>query len=165
MKKKILALTLAAFTFGFVAANAQTQNETQKPCHEQVCKDKKECCKDKKDGFKKRGHKGEAMERQGNRAKLNPMSGIELTEQQKTQIANLREQQKADRKKDKEVAKENKAKMQEAYNAELAKILTPEQYKQYTANVENMKQMKEKKMEKVRQKMEAKRNGESIQKM
>ena len=66
MKKKILALTLAAFTFGFVAANAQSTNNA-------TCdKAQTECCK-------KEAKEG----KRADRSKYDPFAGIELTQEQK----------------------------------------------------------------------------------
>lgn len=149
MKKKILALTLAAFTFGIVAANAQTQSASDQAS----CKSKTECCKKEE---KKEGKKD--MKR-GERAKLNPFNGIELTQEQKSQIAALREQQKADRKKAKDAQKETKAKEREAYDAKIATILTPEQLAVYQSNRQAMKEAREQKAKKIKAKMSRKHGG------
>lgn len=151
MKKKILALTLAAFTFGIVAANAQNETTT-----DANGKAKTECCQ--KDG-KKCDKKGDKEARREARAKLNPFNGIELTAEQKAQLKDLKEQQKAGKKKTKEARQEERAAKAAAYDAEVAKILTPEQYQTYQANREAMKEARQKKMKKAKEKMARKHNG------
>lgn len=142
MKKKILALTLAAFTLGIVSANAQTQENGQTTAQEQVCKEKKECCKKIK-GEKGAKHAKKDFKR-GDRPKMNPFFGIELTEQQEAQVKQLREQQKAQREQNKNLAKEEKAKQREAFDAEMAKILTPQQFEVYQSNRQKLKEAKAK---------------------
>lgn len=143
MKKKILALTLAAFTFGFVAANAQSTNNA-------TCdKAQTECCK-------KEAKEG----KRADRTKYDPFAGIELTQEQKAKLSELRRQKKADKEKSENAKKEARAKQQEAYNAEIAKILTPEQYQTYESNQKAMKEARKQKMEKVKGKMKARKHGE-----
>lgn len=79
-----------------------------------------------------------------NLPKGNPlMYGIELSADQQQKMQSFREQQKADRQKVKAEAASKNAKDREkrmaAYDKEMKKILTPEQYKQYEANKEAMK--------------------------
>ena len=143
MKKKILGLALAAFMFGFVGANAQTENTN---CNktEQTCK--QECKKDK--GDKKECKKDKARKK----SKMNPMNGIDLTPQQEQQIEQLKAEQQAQREKDKQYTREAVEKRREAYNAGLEKILTPEQYQQYQSNLDGMKKMSKEKKEKMKSK-------------
>lgn len=66
------------------------------------------------------------------------LNGIQLTEEQQQQMKAFNEKQKADRQKQKAEANAKKTKERqermEAYDKEMKKILTPEQFKQYEAN-------------------------------
>ena len=153
MKKKILAVVLAAFTFGFVSANAQNDNGNSVK-QEQTCNEGKKCCKDKKEGKrggKKDGKKGGRHEAAKVKAeRMNPLYGIELTADQQKKVDNLRAERKAKKEQSKQLAKEERQKQNEAYDAEMKKILTPAQYEQYQANKVKMQERKEKKAEKLR---------------
>lgn len=120
------------------------------------------CCKADKAGkhgkFDKAGKHGKAGK--GDRKfgkkgdfKKAAFEGIELTPQQQVQFDNLSQKQheksakvKADAKKAKEKAKADKKKKslknREAYEKEVKKILTPEQYAKYQENVKALKARK-----------------------
>lgn len=143
MKKVIFSLAiLAATTFGAFAAN---DNNTSGSCNaNQECQAKagKEC-RDK--GSKQCTAKEKAF---------NPFEGINLTEEQKTKLADLRKNCTAGKKDGKpgekdgkkpelsreekhKLAAERKAKHAEArkkYLADVKNILTPEQYTQFLEN-------------------------------
>ena len=133
MRKKVLGLFMAAIAVSTIGAFAQNDNQqTREQIKKECCKEKKECTKDKKC---KKDHKM----REGKKEKLNPFAGIELTAEQQKQL----EQLKADRKAKREAAKETKKQAFEqerkAFDAEIAKILSPDQYKQYESTKANMR--------------------------
>ena len=133
MKKKILALVLGALSISTIGAFAQTPNTT--PAQQTET----QCCKEKKD---KKDHKGKKEGRKEKGERMNPFAGIQLTPEQKTQIDNLRAQQRAQRESGKEAMKEKRAQERQAFNDAVAKILTPEQYTQYVSNCELVKMKK-----------------------
>lgn len=113
--------------------------------------------KGKKGDFKGHGKKGKSEHRKdgkmaGNRQ--NPLfKGITLTEEQQQQFKALREKRAAEHKASRAELKKEKAqkkladaeqmkKRAEAYDKEIEKILTPEQYKQYESNKEVMDKLK-----------------------
>lgn len=168
MKKKILGFTLAAMALSIASVNAQNPGSTSEAaCQEQVVNQKPECCKNKKDGkHKKDGVKADRIDHKGPR--FNPFNGIDLTPEQQQQIDKLKAERKEQRKQnkdaDKAAKKEAQAKEREAYEAELAKILTPAQFATYKSNTENLKarsDMKGKKIEKKKgEKRDKKKNAE-----
>lgn len=113
--------------------------------------------KGKKGDFKGHGKRGKSEHRKngkiaGNRQ--NPLfKGITLTEEQQQQFKALREKRAAEHKVTRAELKKEKAqkkladaeqmkKRAEAYDKEIEKILTPEQYKQYESNKEVMDKLK-----------------------
>lgn len=164
MKKILMTLSLAvaALIAIPVAANAQdvtTQqtNEIAKDFQKNK-KDRKNCKKDRKDNDKcycnkhkkdKKDHRrgdGRPDGRFKDSNRSNPLfKDITLTEAQQTQMKALRDSRnqahkaaKAEKRKakaeiDKAQAQQRKARAT-AYDQEIKKILTPEQYKQYEAN-------------------------------
>lgn len=143
MRKKVLGLVMAALAISTFGALAQNQNTSEKVACEQTVS---ACCKDKKDKKDKKDRKDFAK-RGDKKAKLNPFTGIELTQEQQQQIQQLRNEKKEQHKAEKKAAKEAKLKEREAFNQSVAKILTPEQYKIYQANCDSMKTAKLKKAE------------------
>lgn len=141
MRKKVLGLVMAALaisTFGAFAAQQteQPKTEQQAPC----CKEKKgDQKKGDKKGHKKGDKKGHKMA-QG--PKLNPFTGIQLTPEQQQKIDQLKADRKAKREAGKKADKEVRKAEREKFNAEVAKILTPEQYKIYQANCDSLKAKK-----------------------
>lgn len=140
MRKKVLGLVMAALAISTIGAFAQTENasSSNETCTEQTS----ECCNsskdkkkkgDKKKGDRKKGDKGECK-----KAKRDFFKGIELTEEQRQQIDALRKERQAKRDADKEA----KEKEREEFNAEIERILTPEQYEIYKQNCENLKSKK-----------------------
>ena len=130
MKKKFMAVAIALIGT-CMAISAQTPVTTGDNKTEQTCckkKDGKDCKKkgDKKDGKKM---KGDNSRRHG---RFNPFAGIELTQEQKDALKAMRQdQQNRDKAYNEEAMKQRDEKMQS--------ILTPEQYKQYQANIEKAK--------------------------
>lgn len=123
---------LAISTFGAFAQTEATAATTE--CQEQVCKSGEKKCH--KEGAHK-GKFGKKDFKKGDRVKgqrVSPFNGIELTAEQKTQLDNLRAEQKAARQANKEASKEARAEERKQFDEAVAKILTPEQYKQYEAN-------------------------------
>lgn len=144
---------------------SQTCTKEKKDCKDQKCDstgfckkgDKKNLdkgCKYKNAKGDKRAHGGK--HRKGGKMELrdgqNPLfEGITLTAEQQQQFKALRDQRiaehqalKAEKEKTKAEKKALKAEQikekQAAYNKEVEKILTPEQYKQYQANKAKMEQ-------------------------
>ena len=76
---------------------------------------------------------------------VNPFAGINLTPEQQQQVEKLRSDRKerktADKEANKEAKKQAKAQERQQYEAELAKILTPEQMAQYKNNCDSLKKM------------------------
>ncbi|MDO4334520.1 MAG: hypothetical protein Q4C37_01635 [Bacteroidales bacterium] len=134
-------------------ANQQCTGEAASCANANDCKNvskdfkkiNKRHAKNVKKGNRRHGAKGEMRERRDN-----PLfNGITLTEQQQQQFTALRQQRQAAHKearanKQKEVQANNEARRAErkaraeAYDKEVEKILTPEQYKQYQANKATM---------------------------
>ncbi|MBD5180455.1 MAG: hypothetical protein HDT01_04065 [Bacteroidales bacterium] len=150
MKKKVLSLAIALIATGAVmsAQTAQTSDnttkteQTEKKCNK---KDGEKCCnnKDAKKGNKK-GHKNHSMNKGNKQGKRPDMfQGIELTADQQTALKNLREQNRKDSEQAKQERKAMDQKAREERmakrDAELKKILTPEQYTKYQANIEELK--------------------------
>ena len=135
MRKKVLGLVMAAMAISTIGAFAQTENasSSNETCTEQTS----ECCNSSKDkkkkGDRKKGDKGECK-----KAKRDFFKGIELTEEQRQQIDALRKERQAKR----DAEKEAKEKEREEFNAEIERILTPEQYEIYKQNCENLKSKK-----------------------
>lgn len=167
MKKILMTLSLALAAVIAVPSvmNAQdvnaTQTEQKAECTNPECtKDKKECKKGDRKDFKKGKHseyKGRKMKKgeAGNmhrmrRGEGDPLfNGITLSAEQQQQFKDLKEKRaaehkaaRAEKQKAKETKKEARAAemkaKREAYDKEVAKILTPEQMKQYNANKEQM---------------------------
>ncbi len=122
MKKTILSLSLLlASAVGF-SAMAQTDNQTT--CNTPEAKCAKAC--DKKDS-----------------PKACPFEGLNLTEQQKTQLQEIapqkpskeqREKMQAEKKAQKQAMRENRQQARRDYLAKVKAILTPEQYTQFLEN-------------------------------
>lgn len=125
MKKKLLALVMGALVLGSVNVMAQSEPKAAKV--EAQCTKAKEVKRDCK---------------KGERRDLNPFTGIQLTQEQQAQLDNLRQQRKDQKEEAKKAEKEAKAKNREAFNAEVAKILTPDQFAQYKANCDSLKARK-----------------------
>lgn len=127
------------------AASCANAAENSKNVSKDFKKVNKRHAKNVKKGNRRNGAKGEMRERRDN-----PLfNGITLTEQQQEQFTALRQQRQAAQKearanKQKEVQANNEARRAErkakaeAYDKEVEKILTPEQYKQYQANKATM---------------------------
>lgn len=183
MKKKTLGLVMALLTIGSFSAFAQSETSNKTNCTtEQSCtaSSEKECkkegkkkCKENKKECKKNKDckkKGERVKGEGDQAKKkmqkNPFNGIQLTPDQQQKIDNLRAERKSQKEANKEARKnltpeERKAAKKQAreqFNAEVAKILTPDQFKQYE---ENCKKAKEGKKNKVKH---ASKDGKKIKK-
>lgn len=136
----------------------QTCSKDKKECKDfQKCKDGKECKKDCKSKKACKGKKGKGKKAKGNHRHQadcsncqNPLfNGITLSADQQQKFQALREKQNAERKADLAQQKADKAKQKaanaeqrkmkaEAFDKEVEKILTPEQYNQYKANKESM---------------------------
>ena len=131
MKKKFMAVAIALIGT-CMAISAQTpvttgdNNQTEQTCCKK--KDGKDCKKkcDKKDGKKM---KGDNSRRHG---RVNPFEGIELTQEQKDALKAMRQDQQN---RDKAYSEES----MKQRNEKIQSILTPEQYKQYQANIEKAK--------------------------
>ena len=139
MRKKVLGLVMAALAISSIGVFAQ--NDAQKNCNKQ----QKECCKEKKE---KRGERGGKKE-----ARLNPFTGITLSADQQQQIDQLKAERKAEQKEAKAAKKNAMEQERQAYDASIAKILTPEQYKQYESNKANIRAAKQEKMKRKIEKM------------
>lgn len=168
MKKKLMTLSLAlaaviALPSAMNAQEAKAVQTENTECTNPVCtKDQKECNKgdkrqkrDRKDFKKDRRHdfkKGFMDKRQPRMRKAGEQTlfeGITLTSDQQQQFTALKEKRNAEHKaRNAEMKKQEAAKREaraaemkarrEAYDKEVEKILTPEQYKQYQANKEKM---------------------------
>lgn len=124
MKKTILSLTLLLATSVGFSAMAQTQTDCKKDCKTPDAKCMKAC--DQKDA-----------------PRPCPFDGLNLTEQQKTQLQALapekpskenREKMMAEKKAEKQAKAENRAQARKEYLAKVKAILTPEQYTQFLEN-------------------------------
>lgn len=120
------------------------------PC-KKVCRDARKEKGKKHVDIRKKGHRsdrhGKMMSRRDGQNVL--FEGITLTAEQQQKMQSLREQQRADGRKAKADMKaqksEDRQKRFAAYEKEVEKILTPEQYKQYEANKAAMKERRMKK--------------------
>lgn len=94
---------------------------------------KKDCC-DRHDG---KGAKKERRycDREG-RKKKNPLAGITLTDAQREKVEKAREKQKNEIDKARASMDKSKKKARESFMKEMQKILTPEQYAQFKANLD-----------------------------
>ena len=149
MRKKVLGLFMAALAVSSIGAFAQSESRQS---GEEV---KKECCKEKKE--KKECHKlkKECKERKDFRkeARVTPFKGIQLSAEQQAQIDQINAERKANQKKIKADKKDAFEKERQAYDEQIAKVLTPEQYKLYENNKANMRAHKQDKMKKKLEKM------------
>lgn len=128
MRKKVLGLLMAAMAISTIGAFAQSENTTETT----VCTAQKGECQ--KEGKGKKCHK------KGDRkAKMNAFEGIELTQEQQQQIAQLKAECKAKKEADKAEKKKAKAEARAQFNEKVSQILTPEQYAQYKANCDSIK--------------------------
>lgn len=153
MKKVILSLAiLAATSFGAFAANDNNSANACKPSTE--CSDAN-ACGQMKDGKANHGGKKSEGCTANKKQAVNPFEGLNLTDEQKTKLADLRKNCTAGKDKDAKMkdanaqkpeltkeerhklAAERKAKKLEArkkYLADVKSILTPEQYTQFLEN-------------------------------
>lgn len=127
MKNKVLGLVIVALGFSTFGAFAQSTEKNNECTQTEVCT--KECHKDKKDKKDKKLRK----------ERFSPFAGIELTPEQQQSLDKLRADRKAQKEADKKAKKEAAKKDREQFNADVEKILTPEQFKQYQANCDSMK--------------------------
>lgn len=163
----IMLATAVAAPAAINAQQTKTETAQQKTeCANQqctggpaTCANDDTCCADTAQNGKKinkdlkKGNKRHARNMKNGEmreSRDNPLfNGITLTEQQQQQFTALRQQRQAARKearanKQKEVQANNEARRAErkaraeAYDKEVEKILTPEQYKQYQANKATM---------------------------
>lgn len=153
MKKIFLSLSILVLSSMAMMAAGSSQNPaiTEKSQTEQVKKHDKDRKKssDKKHDKKKHDNKKGGMDHK-KKAFINPFEGLNLTDQQKTQIEELQKNFAPDRKK---ISKDEKAKLSDdqkkkkreeirvfgenkrkEYLAALKNILTPEQYIQFLEN-------------------------------
>lgn len=144
MRKKILGLVMAALAIGTVGAYAQTESQ----CSSASCTStEKQCKKEKKEKCHKKGPRQE---------RVDPFTGIQLTQEQQQKLDNLKAERKAKKEAAKKEEKQAKAAEKKQFDAQVAEILTPEQYNQYKANCETIKAQKKEKKDKVGK---AKRGG------
>lgn len=131
MKRKILAFTLLLAVFASApvvmaqtADNGPVCNKTcvQKPCDKQKC-NKQECCKLK-------CNKQECCKQKCNKEKCDIFEGLNLTEQQKAKLADIRKDCKLN--KDKKAGDRSQCKRE--FLAKVKEILTAEQYSQFLEN-------------------------------
>lgn len=144
MKKLMITLAVMAMTAGAAMAQSNDNNkECTKDCPNiEQCQKQKDCKKaDCKKDCKKADCKKEDCKKACDAKGACEFEGLNLTDAQKEQIKNIKEEQKAQCQAKKEAAKAQKeackADRQEARKAYLAKIknvLTPEQYVQYLEN-------------------------------
>ena len=144
MTKKVLALVVAALGFSTIGAFAATGNQGQPQTEQTATCDKAKKGECKKEG--KKCHKGDKkddkkFDKRAKRPQVNPFNGIELTPDQKQKIDQLKADRKAKREADKKAGKEARKAEREQFNAEVAKILTPDQYNQYQLNCDSIKRM------------------------
>lgn len=162
--KKLFVIAAAAFmTFSLSSAFAQTEKsgKEEKCCKtEVVCNadkkcDKKDCkqgdCKKSKDcknakqcckaGKGNKGQKGHGMKGEGRNGKKmhkgdRAFEGVNLSEQQKTKVAELRENVRKDVKVAKADMKEKEVAARAKFDEGLKNILTKDQYAKYTENLQ-----------------------------
>ena len=153
MRKKVLGLVMAALAISSIGAFAQSESQqTREEVKKECCKEKKEKkeCKegkkDRKDGNKDR--KNKKMRDGKKEARIKPFDGIQLTEAQQAQISQLKKNRKENFKKVKAAQKQDFVKEREAFDQEVAKVLTPEQYKVYETNRDNIRAQKRSSMKK-----------------
>lgn len=145
MKKTIIALTLGIAALALPAA-AQNQNSAPKSCTKSAteCVSKENCNKsgkDCKDCGRKDHKKGHKIHKKG----MSPMlKGIELTADQQSQMAKLRQEAKDAGKKVAEKSREEKAKIRKDFMNKMEKVLTPEQLAKFKENCKNMEEVKAK---------------------
>lgn len=145
--KAIAALVLAAGSFGFMA-NAQNNQTMQQNGNVTI---KEATLKEEQKGnlritdakekiVKERRHadgrKGGKFRKGDKKARMNAFQGIELSQEQKTSLEKLRTERKAEMGKLKEKSREERVKINQEYDRQLAKILTPEQMDRYKANMQ-----------------------------
>ena len=133
MKKKVLALVVCALGISTIGAFAQTESAQKS---EQKTE---QCCKSKEGKKQHKGDFAKGDRKKGDRGKLNPFNGIQLTADQQQKISDLRAAQKTQREADKKMAKEARKQEREKFNAEVGKILTPEQMTIYNENCKALK--------------------------
>lgn len=151
MRKKVLGLVMAALTISSIGAFAQNQTSDNKP----ACEQTSECHKGKKDGKCKKDGKKDGKKK-GDRKHgdkvdgLNPFEGIQLTSEQQQKVDALKAERKAKMKAekgkkeaDKQAAKEARQQEKAQFDAQVAEILTPEQYTQYQSNCDSIKAKKQ----------------------
>lgn len=132
MKKKLIALSFLSL-FGLATFTANAQTAEPKALQEQGC-----CKKDKKDKKDCADKKVKCVDKK-KCLKNNPFEGINLTEDQKQKIEQLKADRKQQKEQDKKAAADKKQKDRDQFNAKLATILTADQMAQYNANCEKMK--------------------------
>ena len=142
MRKKMLGLVAAALTIGSFGAFAQSEGASSSSAsQEQVIQcDTPSCNKSEPCKKKKGDHGDKKMKKAGHKA--NPFAGIELTSEQQSKLEALKTEQKAKKEEQKKLDKQARAKEREAFNKEVEKILTPEQFKVYQANCDSLKAKK-----------------------
>lgn len=142
MKKQIISAAVAVFACTAFMASAQ------QPADSTACKATKECCSSKKISKEKAG-----VLRAGAKAqpRLNLMSGIELNAEQKSKIEAAREKRDSKLKKATAERTKKEQSIEESYQKELKKIMTPEQYKRYEDNASKIRRQREKIMNKADQ--------------
>lgn len=144
MKKKILSAAILLFGLTAMSVSAQEKATSEKQCTEQT-----DCAKQKAHGKKEKKNRRDKNEakvemrehRQMCRAQFNPFEGLDLTEQQQSQLEALRaefrpsrEEMKDDAKDGKKDFKEEMTKSRETYLAKVKEILTADQYVKFLEN-------------------------------
>lgn len=106
MKKKIIAAALLAISLVSFPSLAQQPTQANPTCAEAQCNNKARCAVEKCDVFE----------------------GLNLTEQQKTQLNELRQQRAAKAKAEGEKVRKDRKQARQDYLNNVKAILTPEQY-------------------------------------
>lgn len=145
MKKKVLGLVMAALAISSIGAFAQNDAQQNR------AQTQKECCKEGKGKKGKKECKGDKSRKgaQSNKA----FEGIQLTADQQQKIEELKANRKANIEKLKATQKNAYEQERKNFDNELAKVLTPEQYKQYESNKAAISARKQEKMKKKLAKM------------
>lgn len=142
--KAIAALILAAGSFGFMA-NAQNNQTMQQNGNvtfkESTLKEERKgnlrITDTKEKMVKERRYADGRKFRKGDKkARMNAFQGIELSQEQKTSLEKLRTERKAEMGKLREKSREERVKINQEYDKQLARILTPEQMDRYKANMQ-----------------------------
>lgn len=131
MKKRFIAMAVAAMTLGGVMSAQTPETTTDNTTTATTCQQDQKCgkkdCKGKKHDGRRQGRNKQGQ------ASL--FEGIELTADQQKAIEALRQENRASREQAQKDAQAGREAKRQAFNDNLKNILTPEQYAKYEQNV------------------------------